>query len=152
MADALAFEDFPPGEVVEYGDVAVSAEDIVAFAREFDPQPFHVDAAAARAIMGGLIASGWHTCALLMRTNCDAFLMRAAIVDESGIEEVRWVRPVRPGDRLHVRRRTLSARIGDVGAEAGEVEFFYELVDQNGAVAMSQRSVLRMRRRSRGVG
>ncbi len=152
MADALAFEDFPPGEVVEYGDVAVSAEDIVAFAREFDPQPFHVDAAAARAITGGLIASGWHTCALLMRMNCDAFLMRAAIVDEPGIEEVRWARPVRPGDRLHVRRRTLAARISDCGADAGEVEFLYEVLDQGGAVAMSQRSVLRMRRRGGGMG
>lgn len=147
MADELAFEDFPADEVVEYGDAAVSAADIVAFAREFDPQPFHVDEEAARGMTGGLIASGWHSCALLMRMNCDAFMNRAALLAESGIEEVRWARPVRPGDRLHVRRRTLGARIGDGGADVGDVEFLFEVVNQNGEVAMSQRSVVRMRRR-----
>jgi acyl dehydratase len=110
MPDWLYFEDFPPGEAVEYGRVDVSADEIVAFAREFDPQPFHIDEEAARAATGGLIASGWHTCALLLRMNCDAFLMRAAIVEEAGVEEVRWQRPVRPRDRLHVRRNTLAKR------------------------------------------
>ena len=100
---------------------------------------------------GGLIASGWHACAILMRMNCDAFLNRAAILEELGIEEVRWARLVRPGDRLHVRRRTLAARISSGRADAGEVEFLFEVVNQNGAVAMSQRSVMRMRRRG-GTG
>ena len=113
MPEALAFEDFPAGEVVEYGGVEVSADDIVEFAREFDPQPFHLDEEAARGATGGLIASGWHTSALLMRMNCDAFLMRAAVLDEAGIEEIRWERPTRPGDRLHVRRRTLASRLRD---------------------------------------
>jgi acyl dehydratase len=84
MPEALTFEDFAPGEVVEYGGLDVSADDIGAFAREFDPQPFHLDEEAARAVTGGLIASGWHTCALLLRMNCEAFLMRAAILDEAG--------------------------------------------------------------------
>ena len=79
MPDALYFEDFPLGEVVEYGGIDVSAADIIAFAHEFDPQPFHTDEEAARAAMGGLIASGWHTSALLLRMNCEAFLTRAAI-------------------------------------------------------------------------
>jgi len=79
MPDALNFEDFPPGEVVEYGGVDLSAEEIIAFAQEFDPQPFHTDDEAARAATGDLIASGWHTCALLLRMNCEAFLMRAVI-------------------------------------------------------------------------
>ena len=79
------FEDFPPGEIVEYGDAMVTAEEIVAFAREFDPQPFHLDEEAARdSLAGGLIASGWHTAAMLMRMNCDAFLARAASQDEAG--------------------------------------------------------------------
>ena len=151
MADALAFEDFPADAMVEYGDAVVSAEQIVAFAREFDPQPFHVDEEAARAMTGGLIASGWHTCALLLRMNCDAFLTRAAILGELGIEEVRWARPVRPGDRLHVRRLTLAGRRSD-RPDVGEVEFLYEVVNQDGVVAMSQRSVLRMRRRGGGAG
>jgi len=76
MPDLLYLEDFPLGEIVEYGGVDVSAEEIIAFAREFDPQPYHVDEEAGRAMTGGLIASGWHTCALLMRMNCDAFLAR----------------------------------------------------------------------------
>ena len=148
MPDALTFEDFPPGKVVEYGGLDVSADDIVAFAREFDPQPFHLDEEAARAATGGLIASGWHTSALLLRMNCEAFLMRAAILDEAGVEEVRWMLPVRPGDRLHVRRRTLAARPRDGRTDEGEVEFFYELVNQDGLVAMTQRSLLVVKRRS----
>ncbi len=88
----------------------VSVDEIIAFAREFDPQPFHTDEEAARAATGGLIASGWHTSALLLRMNCEAFLTRAAVLEETGVEEVRWQRPVRPGDRLHVRRRTLAKR------------------------------------------
>ena len=77
--DLLYFEDFPPGEVVEYGDRMVTAEEIVEFAREFDPQPFHLDEAAARESMaGGLIASGWHSAALMMRINCDEFFLRSA--------------------------------------------------------------------------
>ena len=148
MRYLLTFEDFPPGEVVEYGGLDVSADDIVAFAREFDPQPFHLDEEAARAATGGLIASGWHTSALLLRMNCEAFLMRAAILDEAGVEEVRWMLPVRPGDRLHVRRLTLAARPRDGRTDEAEVEFFYELVNQNGLVAMTQRSLLVVKRRS----
>ena len=110
MPDALYFEDFPLGEVVEYGRVDVSVDEILAFAREFDPQPFHTNEEAARAATGGLIASGWHTSALLLRMNCEAFLARAAIVEEAGVEEVRWQLPVRPGERLHVRRQTLACR------------------------------------------
>src|SRR3984885_5400912 len=142
MPDALYFEDFPLGEVVEYGRIDVSVDEIVAFAREFDPQPFHTDEEAAAAATGGLIASGWHTSALLLRMNCDAFLTRAAILEEASVEEVRWQLPVRPGDRLHVRRQTLASRPREGRTSAGEVEFLYEVVNQDGAVAMIQRSVL----------
>jgi acyl dehydratase len=147
MPDALYFEDFPLGEVVEYGAVDVSAADITTFAREFDPQPFHIDEEAARAATGGLIASGWHTSALLLRMNCEAFLVRAAILEEAGIEEVRWQQPVRPGDRLHVRRHTLAKRPREGRTSAGEVEFLYEVVNQNGVAAMTQRSVLLLKQR-----
>jgi acyl dehydratase len=145
MPDTLYYEDFPLGEAVEYGGVDVSAAEIVAFAHEFDPQPFHTDEEAARALTGGLIASGWHTCALLLGMNCDAFLARAAIVEEAGIEEVRWERPVRPGDRLNVRRRTLAKRPGE--RRTGEIEFLYEVVNQDGVVAMAQRSLILIRQR-----
>jgi acyl dehydratase len=147
MPDALYFEDFPLGEVVEYGRVDVSVDQILAFAREFDPQPFHTNEEAARAATGGLIASGWHTSALLLRMNCEAFLARAAILEEAGVEEVRWQQPVRPGDRLHVRRQTLASRLREGQTGAGEVEFLYEVINQNGAAAMIQRSVLLLKPR-----
>ena len=147
MPDALYFEDFPLGEVVEYGRVDVSVDEILAFAREFDPQPFHTNEEAARAATGGLIASGWHTSALLLRMNCEAFLARAAIVEEAGVEEVRWQLPVRPGERLHVRRQTLASRLREGQTGAGEVEFLYEVINQNGAAAMIQRSVLLLKPR-----
>jgi acyl dehydratase len=147
MPDPLYFEDFPLGEVVEYGGVEVSVDEIIAFAREFDPQPFHTDEEAAAAATGGLIASGWHTSALLLRMNCEAFLMRAAILDEAGVEEVRWQLPVRPGERLHVRRQTLASRLREGQTGAGEVEFLYEVINQNGAAAMIQRSALLLKPR-----
>jgi acyl dehydratase len=150
MSEALAFEDFPAGEIVEYGAIEVSADEIVEFARQFDPQPFHIDEEAARAATGGLIASGWHTSALLLRMNCDAFLTRAAVVDEPGTQEIRWERPTRPGDRLHVRRRTLVSRPRD--GRTGEVEFHYEVVNQDGLVAMTQRSLIVLERRRQPGG
>jgi len=147
MSDLLYFEDFHAGEAVEYGGVEVSADEIIAFAREFDPQPFHTDQEAARAPTGGLIASGWHTGALLLRMNCDEFLMRAAIVDEAGIQEVQWRRPIRPGDRLHVRRHTLAKRPAESRTGEGEVELLYEVVNQDGEIAMTQSSLLRLKHR-----
>ena len=147
MPEALYFEDFPLGQLVEYGGVDVSVDEIIAFARDFDPQPFHTHEEAARAATGGLIASGWHTSALLLRMNCEAFLTRAAILDEAGVEEVRWQVPVRPSDRLHVRRQTLACRPSEGRTNASEVEFLYEVVNQDGAVAMTQRSVLLLKQR-----
>jgi acyl dehydratase len=152
MPEALYFEDFPLGEIVEYGAVDVSAADIITFAHEFDPQPFHTDEEAARAATGGLIASGWHTSALLLRMNCEAFLVRAAILKEAGVEEVRWERPVGPGDRLHVRRHTLAKRPGEGGKSEGEVEFLYEVINQDGVIAMTQRSLLLLEQRPQLFG
>jgi acyl dehydratase len=152
MPEALYFEDFPLGEIVEYGAVDVSAADIMAFAREFDPQPFHTDEEAARAATGGLIASGWHTSALLLSMNCEAFLVRAAILEEAGVEEVRWEQPVRPGDRLHVRRHTLAKRSREGGKSEGEVEFLYEVINQDGVIAMTQRSLLLLEQRPQLFG
>ena len=152
MPDALYFEDFPLGQTVEYGGVDVSVEEIIAFARDFDPQPFHTDKEAARAATGGLIASGWHTSALLLRMNCEAFLVRAAILKEAGVEEVRWERPVGPGDRLHVRRHTLAKRPGEGGKSEGEVEFLYEVINQDGVIAMTQRSLLLLEQRPQLFG
>jgi len=146
--DLLYFEDFPPGEVVEYGDTEVSAVRIKAFAEQFDPQPFHLDENAARDTMaGGLIASGWHTAAMLMRMNCDHFLNRSAAQGAPGIEEVNWLKPVRPGDRLRVRRTTVNARPSSSRPHLGLVDFSFEVVNQKGEVAMTQKNVIMFSRR-----
>ena len=98
----LYFEDFPPGDVRESPPRAVTREEIVAFAREFDPQPFHLEEnAARRSIYGGLLASGWHTCAIHMRLMWDTFLRDTASLGSPGVDEIRWVKPVRPGDTLY---------------------------------------------------
>ncbi len=146
--DLLYFEDFPPGEVVEYGDMEVSAVRIKAFAEQFDPQPFHLDEATARETMaGGLIASGWHTAAMLMRMSCDHFLNRSASQGGPGVEELNWLKPVRAGDRLSVRRTTIGARPSASRPELGLVDFAFEVVNQKGEVAMTQKNVAIFRRR-----
>lgn len=145
----LYFEDFPPGEIVEYGDMEVSAVRIKAFAEQFDPQPFHLDEIAARATMaGGLIASGWHTAAMLMRMSCDHFLNRSAAQGAPGIEEVNWLKPARAGDRLRVRRTTISARPSASRPDIGLVEFLFEVLNQLGEVAMTQKNVILFKRRT----
>jgi acyl dehydratase len=141
--DLLYFEDFPVGEIVEYGATNVTAEAIMDFAGRFDPQVFHVDEVAARAtITEGLIASGWHNAGMLMRMNCDYFLNRSASQGSPGTEEISWIKPVRPGDTLSVRRTTLSARPSKSRPELGLVEFIFDLVNQSGDVAMTQKGVI----------
>jgi acyl dehydratase len=99
-----AFEDFEVGESFEYGSYDVSAEEIVAFGRAYDPQPFHTDPEAAKSsIFGGLIASGWHTCAMGMRMLVDNVLSPAHSLGSPGVDEVRFLAPVRPGARLRLR-------------------------------------------------
>jgi acyl dehydratase len=101
MSNLLHFEDYAAGQTFALGPHEVTAEAIIAFAREFDPQPFHLDEAAARnSLLGGLAASGWHSTAMLMRLMCDACLSRSAILGSSGMDEVKWLSPVLAGDVL----------------------------------------------------
>jgi acyl dehydratase len=149
----LHFEDFPPGEIVEYGDIEVSSVRIKAFAEQFDPQPFHLDEVAARdTFPGGLIASGWHTAAMLMRMNCDYFLNRSAAQGASEIEAVNWLKPVRPGDRLSVRRRTVETRTSDGRPELGLVDFEFEVMNQLREVVMTQKNAILFKRRAAAEG
>lgn len=105
------FEDFNVGETVEIGRHAVSEAAILEFGRQYDPQPFHTDPDRARtSIYGGLIASGWQTCSIVMRVMCDAYLSEAASMGSPGMEEIRWLKPVRPGDVLVVMRTIEEAR------------------------------------------
>ena len=105
------FEDFQPGQEIDLGERLVSEEEIIAFARAFDPQPFHVDPeAAAGSIYGGVIASGWHTCSLMMRMVVDGMMCSASSMGSPGLDGVRWLRPLRAGDTLKVRYLTTRVK------------------------------------------
>jgi acyl dehydratase len=111
MPTQFYFEDFSVGETLEIGRHTISEAEILEFAGRYDPQPFHADAGRARSsIYGGLIASGWQTCAITMRVICDAYLLDAASMGSPGMEEIRWLKPVRPGDTLIVKRTIEEAR------------------------------------------
>jgi acyl dehydratase len=129
-APKFFFEDFPVGQVVDYGNYHVTAEEIVGFAREFDPQPFHVDEGAAKASMlGGLCASGWHICAIMMRMMVDGYFGRTASMGSTGIDEMKWLKPVFAGERLSCRRTTLAARVSAKRPEMGILTMRFELFD-----------------------
>jgi len=137
-AKPVFWEDFRVGETVPFGRKHVTREEIVAFAREFDPQPFHLDEAAARqTLLGGLAASGWHSCAMLMRMICDDYLSRAAGMGGAGIEDVRWLKPIRPGDVLTCRRTCLEARGSRSRAHMGIVKLHYEVLNQHSETALT---------------
>jgi acyl dehydratase len=132
------FEDFEPGEVYELGSTLVTEDDIVAFAREFDPQPFHVDPqAATESVFGGLIASGWHTCAMWMRLYVDSMLGGTSGQGSTGIEELRWLAPVRPGDTLHGLLTVLDATPSARRPDRGTVRIRGEMVNQDGVTVLS---------------
>jgi acyl dehydratase len=131
----LHWEDFKPGAVAVYGPRLVTREEIVAFAAEFDPQPMHLDEAAASAtLLGGLGASGWQTCCLLMRIIADGFLLDSTSMGAPGIDEVRWLKPLRPGTQIRVRATVLDMRASNSRPEMGFVRFHYEVLDDQDAV------------------
>jgi acyl dehydratase len=135
------FEDFHAGEVVELGRRRVTREEIVDFAREFDPQPFHVDEEAAeRSPYGGLIASGWHTAAIFMRLFVEEILLHSASLGSPGVEELRWLRPVRPGDELTGVVRVLETRPSERDPRRGTVVTESEVLNQDGDVVMRMRA------------
>ena len=105
------YEDFKVGETVEIGRHTMTQEEIIEFARKYDPQPFHIDPEAAKdSIYGGLIASGWHTCAVAMRVMVDSYISKTVSMGSPGMEEIRWLKPVRPGDTLIIKRTIEEAR------------------------------------------
>lgn len=151
-APNIFFEDFSPGDVAEYGDHLVDRDEMVAFAREFDPQPMHVSEDAARgSMLGELIGSGWYTAALLMRMNCEAFLLDAASLGSSGVDSLDWKLPLKAGDRLKVRREVLTARKMPGRPDAGMVKFAFEVINQDGAVVMRQVNTKLIGRRERAA-
>jgi acyl dehydratase len=144
----LHFEDFVPGQTREFGPRMITREEILAFAAEFDPQPMHLDEEAARQTMlGGLGASGWHTCGILMRMMCDGFLLNSASMGANAIDEVKWLKPVRPGDSLMFRATVLETRTSKSRPDLGFVNMLLEMHNQAGECVMTLRSALMMGRR-----
>ena len=142
------FDDFAVGERFEFGSCRVTADEIVEFARRYDPQPFHTDAAAAASsAFGGLVASGWMTAALLMRMMCDHFIAPASALGSPGVDRLRWLQPVRPGDRLRARVTVVETRRSQSRPDRGAVVMRQDLINQDGAIVMTQdgRALLRCR-------
>ena len=136
------FEDYLPGAVYEYGTVTVEQGEIIDFAKKFDPQFFHTDPeAAAHGPFGGLIASGWHTGSLMMRLLADHFISKVASLGSPGIDELRWLRPVRPGDSLRLRVSILDATRSRSKPDRGIVKTMVEVLNQNNETAMSLKAV-----------
>lgn len=147
--DQRHFEDYVPGTVVEYGPIAVSEAEVIDFGRRFDPQPFHVDPAqAARGPFGGVIASGWHTGSLMMRLLVDHYLPRHAGLGSPGLDELRWLKPVRPGDALSLRITVLEARRSRSKADRGMVNSQIEVLNQLREPVMSVKAMTLMRCRT----
>jgi len=138
------FEDFAPGVTFDCGSVSVDEGSIVAFAKEYDPQPFHVDP-SIDGPFGGLIASGWHTASLVMRQLVEHYLSAESSLGAAGIDELRWPYPVRPGDTLRVRATVLEARKSLSKPDRGIVRTMVEAVNQDGTAVLRLTAVNFMR-------
>src|ERR671916_1734799 len=131
------FEDYVPGAVHEFGSVAVDEQEVLDFGRRYVPLSYHVDKEAAKnSIYGGLIASGWHTAALMMLLYTDNYLSKVANLGSPGCDTIRWDKPVFPGDRVSVRVKVLDARISQSKPDRGIIRSFVEVLNQKGDVAM----------------
>jgi len=136
------FEDYIPGSVHEFGSIVVEEEEIIAFAKRYDPQVFHIDPEAAKnSIYGGLIASGWHTGALMMRLCVDHYLSHVASMGSPGVQDLRWIKPVRPGDQLSVRVTILETKRSNSKPDRGTVRSLVEVLNQNKEAVMTIEAV-----------
>lgn len=128
-----AYEDFAEGGQIEFGEKTVTAEEIIEFASEFDPQPMHIDEAAGKAsLLGGLSASGWHTCSMFMRMLCDGLLLDSTSQGAPGIDYVKWKKPVLAGDTLRARTTVLSRRVSAKRPNLGFITMRAEMTNQRG--------------------
>jgi acyl dehydratase len=144
----LYWEDFKVGAVAVYGPRLVTREEIVAFAAEFDPQPMHLDEAAASAtLLGGLGASGWHSCSLLMRMIADGFVLNSSSMGAPGVDEVSWLKPLRPDTRIRLRATVLETRPSNSRPAVGLVKFMFEMIDETDAVIVRQINTMLLGRR-----
>lgn len=144
----LHLDDLAPGQVYALGHRRLGEEKIVAFARDWDPQAFHLDQeAAGSSIYGGLIASGWHTVCVFMRLFADGLLLRAEAMGSPGVDELRWLRPVRPGDTLDARLEVLEVRPSRSRPDRGAARLRCVMTNQDGDDVLTMLATLMFRRR-----
>jgi acyl dehydratase len=144
----LTFEDFPSGRLGTFGPHHVSREDILAFAAEFDPQPMHLDEEAAkRSMLNGLAGSGWHLCSIMMRMMFDGFIGRTASMGSPGVNEVRWLAPLRPGDDLLLDIDVTEARLSRSRPATGIVTFKATVRNAGGEMLCEMVTPIIVRRR-----
>lgn len=143
------FGDYATGSVHEFGSIAVELDEVITFGKRFVPLPYHTDPELAKeSIYGGLIASGWHTAGLMMRLYSDHYLSKVANLGSPGVDELRWDKPVRPGDELSIRVTVLETKLSSSKPDRGIVRSFVEVLNQNREVVMSLKSVNFVRSRS----
>lgn len=131
------YEDFTEGLEIDLGPYPVTRDEVIEFAREFDPQPFHLDEEAAKdTLFGGLSASGWHSCAMMMRMMADAYILDSSSQGSPGVDHVRWKRPVRPGDVLHGTARVVSRRLSSKRPTLGILKITTDLRNQTGETVL----------------
>ena len=132
------FEDFSVQWTAQYGPRRVTREEIIGFAAQYDPQPMHLDEEAARhTMLGGLAASGWHSCCIMMKMIADGLLLDTASMGAPGIDEVKWLKPVRPGDTLTVQGSVLDVRASQSKQDRGFVKFRWEVFNDRGECVMT---------------
>ncbi|HTN28463.1 MAG TPA: MaoC family dehydratase [Burkholderiales bacterium] len=134
----LYWEDFTAGQTDEIGRHTFSEQEMIEFARQFDPQPFHTDPEAAKqSFFGGLIASGWHTCAIAMRLMVQKYIGQAASAGSPGVDNIRWRAPVRPGDTITYRRVIVASRPSQSKPDLGLLQTRTEALNQRGEIVMT---------------
>ena len=148
MSKQWYFEDFHPGQEIDLGQRTVSEEEIIAFATQFDPQPFHIDKeAAAHSIYGGVIASGWHTCSMMMRMVVDGILCTESSMGSPGLDGIRWLQPVRAGDTLSLRYVTKEVKASNSKPDRGVVWSTWVATNQRGETVCTIDGMAMMRRK-----
>ena len=144
----LYWEDFPVGHTLDFGGLPVSREAVIEFARQFDPQAFHLsDEGGEASLFGGLCASGWHSCAMAMRMMCDAYLLNSASLGSPGIDNLRWLKPVFPGDVLRMRLDVLEARPMTSKPDVGLVRTRWSMRNQHDTPVLTMEGWGMFRRR-----
>jgi len=147
--DLLYYEDVSPGTVFPLGPKNVSADEIIAFAMEFDAQPMHLDVeAGTNSILGGLAASGWHTCSMVMRMMADSYLLRMAAEGAPGVDFSKWKKPVLAGDVLSGETRVLDRRLSKSMPGIGIVNLHHEMRNQNGDIVLESENPVMLRLRT----